>query len=82
MESEFGLCGVVGGMSVIVMLAYTMRHGRISSEAVAEPQCGHYAVCERVADLLKKANSEVASLQGQPRIGDFAFDEDYGNIFR
>ena len=24
-KSEFGVCGVVGGMTVIVMLAYTMR---------------------------------------------------------
>ena len=24
-KSEFGLCGVVGGMTVIVMLGYTMR---------------------------------------------------------
>ena len=29
-----------------------------------------------------KANSEVASLQGQPRIGEFAFDETYDNRFR
>ena len=27
-KSEFGLCGVVGGMTVIVMLAYTMRLSR------------------------------------------------------
>ena len=26
--SEFGVCGVVGGMMVIVMLAYTMRLDR------------------------------------------------------
>ena len=24
-KREFGMCGVVGGMTVIVMLAYTMR---------------------------------------------------------
>lgn len=32
-KSEFGLCGVVGGMAVIVMLAYTMRfvRGRIAA---------------------------------------------------
>ena len=29
-----------------------------------------------------KANSEVTSLQGQPRIGEFAFDEIYDNRFR
>ena len=29
-----------------------------------------------------KANSEVTSLQGQPRIGEFAFDEMYDNRFR
>ena len=34
------------------------------------------------AELLKKANSEVASLQGQPRIGELAFDGEYGNRFR
>ena len=27
-KSEFGVCGVVGGMMVIEMLAYTMRSGR------------------------------------------------------
>jgi len=32
-KSEFGLYGVVGGMTVIVMLAYTMRLVRISLEA-------------------------------------------------
>ena len=26
-KSDFELCGVVGGMTVIVMLAYTMRRG-------------------------------------------------------
>ena len=32
-KSEFGLCGVVGGMTVIVMLASTMRsvRGRIAA---------------------------------------------------
>lgn len=32
-KSEFGVCGVVGGMAVIVMLAYTMRlvRGRIAA---------------------------------------------------
>ena len=33
-------------------------------------------------ELLKKANSEVASLQGRPRIGELAFDGEYGKIFR
>ena len=33
-------------------------------------------------ELLKKANSEVASLQGRPRIGELAFDGEYGNRFR
>ena len=32
-KREFGVCGVVGGMTVIVMLAYTMRlvRGRIAA---------------------------------------------------
>ena len=33
-KSEFGVCGVVGGMMVIEMLAGTMRLDRISPEAV------------------------------------------------
>ena len=65
-KSEFGLCGVVGGMMLIELLAGTMRldRGRIAGE------------------LLKKASSEVASLQGRPRIGELAFDGEYGNRFR
>ena len=65
-KSEFGLCSVVGGMTVIELVAGTMRleRGGITAE------------------LLKKANSEVASLQGRPRIGELAFDGEYGNRFR
>ena len=65
-KSEFGVCGGVGGMMVIELLAGTMRldRGGIAGE------------------LLKKANSEVASLQGRPRIGELAFDGEYGNRFR
>ena len=33
-KSEIGLCGVVGGMMVIELLAGTMRLDRISPEAV------------------------------------------------
>ena len=33
-KSEFGVCGVVGGMMVIELLAGTMRLDRISPEAV------------------------------------------------
>ena len=33
-KSEFGLCGVVGGMMAIELLAGTMRLDRISPEAV------------------------------------------------
>ena len=33
-KTDFGLYGVVGGMMVIALLAFTMRSGRISPEAV------------------------------------------------
>ena len=33
-KSEFGVCGVVGGMMVIELLAGTMRLDRISPEAI------------------------------------------------
>ena len=33
-KSEFGVCGVVGGMTVIELLAGTMRRGRGRSAAV------------------------------------------------
>ena len=33
-KSEFGVCGVVGGMTVIELLAGKMRLDRISPEAV------------------------------------------------
>ena len=36
--SEFGLYGVIGGMAVIVILAYTMRLLRISLEAVGRAE--------------------------------------------
>ena len=51
---------------VIELLAGTMRLDR-----------GRIA-----GELLKKANSEVASLQGRPRIEELAFDGEYGNRFR
>ena len=65
-KTDFGLYGVVGGMMVIELLAGTMRPER---DGIA-------------GELLKKANSEVASLQGRPRIGELAFDGEYGNRFR
>ena len=41
-KSEFGLYGVVGGMTVIVMLAYTMRRGCGGIAAVGnENYCGN-----------------------------------------
>ena len=43
--------------------------------------CALFARGGIAAELLKKANSEVASLQGQPRIGELAFDGEYGNRF-
>ena len=36
-KSEIGLCGVVGGMMVIVMLAYTMRLVRWNFTMGADP---------------------------------------------
>jgi hypothetical protein len=40
-KSEFGVCGVVGGMTVIVMLTYTMRRGCVVIAAVGnENYCG------------------------------------------
>ena len=50
-ENEFGLCGVVGGMTVILMLAYTMGLLRISHETADQAEnralcagCGSAAV--------------------------------------
>jgi hypothetical protein len=41
-KSEFGVCGVVGGMTVIVMLTYTMRRGCVGIAAVGnENYCGN-----------------------------------------
>ena len=41
-KSEFGLCGVVGGMTVIELVAYTMRsvRGRIAAVRT-ENYCGN-----------------------------------------
>ncbi len=41
-KSEFGLCGVVGGMMVIELVAYTMRsvRGRIAAVRT-ENYCGN-----------------------------------------
>ena len=36
-KSEFGVCGVVGGMTVIVMLAYAMRLVRCIFTMGADP---------------------------------------------
>ena len=46
-KSEFGLIGVVGGMTVIVLLAYTMRsvRGRIAAvgtKATVAIYCGNH----------------------------------------
>ena len=65
-KSEIGLCGVVGGMMGIELLAGAMR---LERDGIA-------------GELLKKANSEVASLQGRSRIGELAFDGEYVNRFR
>ena len=41
-KSEFGLCGVVGGMTVIALLAYTIRSVRGRIVAVGnENYCGN-----------------------------------------
>mgnify|MGYP003302429131 CR=1 FL=1 len=41
-KSEFGVCGVVGGMMVIELLAYTMRSVRGGIAAVGnENYCGN-----------------------------------------
>ena len=44
-KSEFGLYGEVGGMAVIVMLAYEMGSLRISPETAAEPRIRRFAGC-------------------------------------
>ena len=43
-KSEFGLCGVVGGMMVIEMLAYTMRLVRGGIVAVEDDMRQTYTV--------------------------------------
>ena len=43
-KSELGLCGVVGGMAVIVMLAYTMRLLRGGIVAVEDDMRQTYTV--------------------------------------
>lgn len=49
-KSEPGLCGVVGGITVIVMLAYTMRWGCGGIAAVeSENYCGTVVIkCDPV----------------------------------
>ena len=43
-KSEFGVCGVVGGMMVIELLAYTMRRGRGRIAAVEDDMRQAYTV--------------------------------------
>ena len=43
-KSEFGLCGVVGGMMVIELLAGTMRRGRGRIAAVEDDMRQTYTV--------------------------------------
>ena len=43
-KSEFGVCGVVGGMMVIEMFAGTMRRGRVRIAAVEDDTRQAYTV--------------------------------------
>ena len=63
-ENEFGLCGVVGGMTVILMLAYTMGLLRISHETADQAEnrarCRVWKLCgyECEANIYSKTYTE------------------------
>ena len=56
-KSEFGVCGVVGGMMVIELLAGTMRRGRGRIAAVEDDMRQTYTVKHIRKGLVRRANS-------------------------
>ena len=67
-KSEFGVCGVVGGMMVIELLAGTMRRGRGGIAAVEDDMRQTYTV-KHIRKGLPLLGSEVIGLWGPMMYG-------------
>ena len=61
-KSEFGLYGVVGGMTVMAVLAFRMRQVRVSPEVVGRAASGRYAGCGIAAERVARAILPLAAI--------------------
>ena len=72
-KSEFGVYGVVGGMTVIVMLVYTMRLLSISPRLQTELRIGHYVGCGSAAVMSARQTYTVKHIRKGPALFDSVF---------